>query len=147
KSYPPTPTLLWEVELFQVALHESLCGLAEHLWTTGQWEQGIEDAVLHQVLPNARLHLGLAASRTGSLDWPACAEASEAVGVLPTVGDEEPVYGGSARLALGERQEVKDPGRRYSTPGEAVTVYAGAIATPLGASISSGAFPFADGDV
>jgi hypothetical protein len=147
KSYPPTPTLLWEVELFEVALHEALCGLAEYLWTTGQWEKGLEDAVMRRVLPNARLHLGLAASRTARPDWPMAAATTDGLGMLPALSDDDPAYAGWTRLALVERQYVTDPDRPYGAPVEVVTVFAGAVAAPLGESIPPDVLPFKDGDL
>lgn len=147
KSYPPTPTLLWEDELFQGALHEALCGLNEHLWASGQWEQGLEDAVLQRVLPNTRLHLGLAASRTARPPWPPAVDMADGIGALPTLADDDPLYAGWTRLAVVERQYVVDPSRPYSKPVEAVTALAGAVAVPLGVSIPAGAVPFRDGTV
>lgn len=147
KSYPSTPTLFWEVELFELALHEALMGLSRHLWTSGQWEQGGEEAVLRRVLPNARLHLGLAASRTARPAWPMATAIDEGVGVLPVLSDDDPTYAGWTRLALVERQYVTDPKRPYSRPIETVTVFAGPIALPLGASPPPDALPFMDGEV
>lgn len=147
KSYPPTPTLLWEVELFEGALHEALCGLAGHLWATGQWEQGLEDALLRRVLPSGHLHLGLASSRTARPAWPPAMEATDGVGALPTLGDDDPAYAGWTRLALVERQYVANPERPYRAPIESVTVLSGAIAAPLGAAIPPGALPFSEGEV
>lgn len=146
-AYPPTPTLYWEVELFQAVLHEELCGLSEQLWKSGQWEPEIEDAVLCRVLPNMHLHLGLAAGRTVRPAWPAAETVTEGVGVLPMVSDDDPTFFGWIRLALIERQYRPDPARTYERPVEAITVFAGAVAAPLGETIPSGVLPFRDGDV
>jgi len=146
-AYPTTPTLLWEEELFQVGLHEALCGLGEHLWATGQWGIGAEDSLLDLVLPNTRLHLGLHASRAPRPQWPLPAVSSDGLGDLPFLGDDDPQFAGWTRLALVERQYVSDPSRPYSRPIESVMLYTGAVAVPILAAIPSGAFPFTDRSV
>jgi hypothetical protein len=146
-AYPPTPTLRWEVELFEVTLHRVLCGLSERLWASGRWEPGLEDALLRRVLPNVRLHLGLAASRTARPAWPSAESVADGIGVLPALGDEDPTYAGWTRLALVERRYRPDPTRSYRPPVEAITVLSGAVAVPLGGTIPPDAFPFKDGDV
>jgi hypothetical protein len=146
-SFPPTPILPWETELFEAALHEALCGLVRQSRATGQWASGLEDAVLRRVLPNARLHLGLSASRAPRPAWPPAVAATDGVGALPTLGDDDPTYAGWTRLALVESQYVTDPQRPYSGPVESVMVLAGAVAAPLGVSIPPNAFPFHEGDV
>lgn len=147
KSYPPTPTLFWEDEIFEVALQEALCGLHEYLWSTGQWEQELEDAILDRVLPNAPLHLGLAASRTARPALPPASAVTPGAGMLPILGAYDPEYAGWTRLALVEREYVMDPKRPYSKPIEKVTVFAGAVALSLGENVPADVLPFKDGDV
>jgi hypothetical protein len=72
-------------------------------------------------------------------------QVTEGVGTLPTLGADDPAYAGWTRLAVVERQYVVDPDRSYSPPVESVTVFAGAVAAPLGSDIPHGAFPFEDG--
>ncbi len=145
-AYPPTPTLMWERELFEVALHEVLSGLGSHLWKSGQWSSGLEDAVLRHVLPESQLHLALAASRTARPAWPAAEEVTGGAGVLPTVGDDDPLYTGWTRIALLERRYRPDRQSPYRSPVEAITVLAGVVAVPLGMSIPADAVPFVEGD-
>ena len=127
--------------------HEALCGLGAHLWATGRWEPELEDAVLGRVLPDIRVHLGLATSRTARPQWPAAQCATEGLTALPVLGDDDEAYAGWTRLALVERQYVRDPQREYRRPVEAVTVFAGAVAIPLGARVPPDAMPFTDGEV
>jgi hypothetical protein len=146
-AYPPTPTLHWEVELFEMALHEALCGLPQRLWITGQWEPEIEETILRRVLPHVRLHLALAASRTPRPAWPSTEQAIEGLGVLPELGADDPAYEGWVRLAFVERFYRRDSTQHYARPVEAIDLFAGTIAVPLGTSIPVDAFPFAQGDV
>lgn len=147
RSYPPTPVLHWPSELLFAELNEALCGLPAWLWQSGQWEQGVQDAVLNRVLPNVRLHLALAATRTARPTWPLAETVVGGLGDLPACDDDDPLYQGWTRLAVVERRYVRDPGQPYRRATEAVTVFAGAVLVPLGSQPTSNAFPFRDGPV
>ncbi|ODT04201.1 MAG: hypothetical protein ABS52_05990 [Gemmatimonadetes bacterium SCN 70-22] len=145
-AHPRTPIVPWEVELFQVALHEASCGLSAHLWSTGQWALGLEDAVVRRALPDVRLHLGLAASRAPRPPWPAAETVTEGVSLPLVLGDDDPYYAGWTRLAYLERRYLPDPNAPYGRPTEEITVLAGVVAVPLGRAVPPGAVPFVDGD-
>ncbi|WP_298272247.1 hypothetical protein [Gemmatimonas sp.] len=142
KSFPPTPTLYWETELRQVAVHEVLSGLRSHLWATGQWANGLEDELADGILPDTRLHLAFAASRTVRPEWVAAVSVVQGTGQLPLAGDEDPRYAGWTRLAFWEHQYVLDAQSYRGEPVERVTVMCGAVAVPLGRSAPPDAFPF-----
>lgn len=147
RSYPPTPTLLWEVELLQVALHEALCGLRAHLLASAQWHEGVDDEVLRRTLPNLHLRLAMTNSLTARPAWPDPGSMMDGIGSLPTVAGDDPPHEGWVRLALVERRYAPDdPGRPYSGPAEELTTFAGAVGLPPGAAIPLDALPFGDGD-
>lgn len=147
ESFPPTPVLRWETELFQAALLQELNGLSPHLWATGQWAAGLEDSVLALVIPDSGVHLSLAASRTVRPPWEEPAASVDGTGALPVVADDDPMYFGWTRLAAVELQYLRSSGKSYARPTEKVMLYAGAMALPLGGSVATGTFPFGDGDV
>src|SRR5690606_14261821 len=94
-----------------------------------------ETALLHRILPNTRLHLGLAASHTVRPPWSCAETVTEGLGSLPTLGDDDKRYAGWTRLALVERRYLPDPERAYGPPAEEITVLAGAVAVPLGVAV------------
>ncbi len=147
KSFPPTPTLHWDTELLQVAVHEVLCGLRSHLWATGQWAVGLEDELADGILPDTRLHLAFAASRTVRPEWVAAESVVQGTGQLPLAGGEDPRYSGWTRLAFWEHQYLLDAQGYRAEPVERVTVMCGAVAVPLGRSAPPGAFPFREARV
>ena len=142
KAFPPTPVLLWEWELFQAALHDELVGLNAQLWATGEWAADLEDELVFTLHPDAMLHLGFAASRTVRPAWPEPTTLLDGFGALLVLGDDDPAFTGWTRLAMREVQYLSDPARPYGRPIEEVTVYAGAIAIPLGTRVPSRVIPF-----
>ena len=146
-SYPPLPVLHWPQELFFSQLNEALCELPAWLWQSGQWKPDMEDEVLNRILPNIRLHLALAATRTTRPQWPAAEMVVGGVGDLPVCGEDDPLYQGWSRIGFIERRYLLDPESPYSGPIEEVTVFAGAVAVPIGSQPPEDAFPFRDGQV
>jgi hypothetical protein len=147
QSYPPLPVLHWPQELFFTQLNEALCELPAWLWQSGQWKPDMEEEVLNRMLPNIRLHLALAATRTTRPQWPAAEMVVDGVGDLPVCGEDDPLYQGWSRIALIERRYLLDPKSPYRGPIEELIVFAGAVAVPTGSQPPEGAFPFRDGKV
>ena len=146
RSFPATPVLLWQTEVFVEALHTELTGLSAHLWEVGRWTPDVEDSVVTAITPDTRVHLGLAASRTTRPPWPSPEALQGGVGPLQTLRTEDdPAYKGWTRLAIVEQQYVSDPQHRYDPPNEAVRLFGGAVATAIGERIPHGVLPFADG--
>jgi hypothetical protein len=146
-SCPPMPVLHWPQELLFSQLNEALCELPAWLWQSGQWKPEMEDEVLNRILPNIRLHLALAATRTTRPHWPAAEMVVGGLGDLPVCGEDDPPYQGWSRFALIERRYLLDPESPYRGPIEEETVFAGAVAVPIGSQPPEGAFPFRNGQV
>lgn len=144
---PWTPVLKWETELFQTLLNEELNEITANLWARGKWTPYAEDSILANVLPHTRLHLGLQASQTPRPPWPKPATMSDGLGALPVVSAADPEFQSWIRLATVERQYLSDPAQHYAPSEESVTLFAGAVAIPLGETLPTEAFPFDDGDV
>jgi hypothetical protein len=146
-SLPSTPVLHWEAELFVSVFHDEMSRLREYLWSIGQWKPGLEEALLSRVLPNTRLHLGLAASRTVRPNLIEPVNLVNGESPLSVLGADDPAYSGWVRIGRVERQYLHDVERRYSPASEVVTVFAGAFAIPFGFPDNTGCFPFDNGDV
>lgn len=144
---PQTPTLLWETELFEAALHDVLNGVRTHLWATGEWAPGAEAALLPGVLPNLRIHLGLNASRVPRPAYPFPAKMQAGSGPVMVLGDEEPRFAGWLRIGYVECQWVRDDPNRSNSPMRQITVHAGAIAAFGLVKPPPGAIPMKAADV
>lgn len=142
-AYPSTPVLLWQYELFQDILHDELARINVELGSTGEWTLDDENDLVFAVLPHTELHLGLRASRTVRPAWANPADSTDGLGPLLILGDDDSIFAGWTRLAIWERQYLLDT---HGQPTEAVTLYAGAAAIPLGTTIPHNSFPFRDGD-
>jgi len=146
KVRPSTPLLHWHQELFEVALQEVLSGINSHLWATGTWFAGVEDNLLKIVMPNIVAHLGINASRVvrPSYSKPhTLTQGLKDVAVL----DQDPLYNNWRRIAYYECQWVREDSSRYGPPTLTATIYAGAVAVPLGDSPPDDASPFREADI
>jgi len=149
KSIPPAPVLLWEHDLFQVALHTELTRLSANPITTGFSSSATEDNLLITLLPNTRLHLSLRASRIPRPPWPELKTLHDGVGLLPLVSQDDPAFTGWTRLAIIEHHYVSQMSQPYAPPSEVITLYAGAVVVRLTGInvIPVGALPFSQVDV
>jgi hypothetical protein len=74
-------------------------------------------------------------------------ELQDGVVSISTLDDDDPDFPNWIRIGTVERQYLPDPARPYGEAVEAVTMFAGIIALPLGSTVPAQAIPFQDGDV
>ena len=89
KSYPFASFHGWESELFADSLNEVLTGLEEHLWSKGEWNDGVWRKVLALLLPDAEIPARHYWSRRVRPSWPLPSSLSDGVQPVQSVSDGE----------------------------------------------------------
>lgn len=145
ENFPPTPVLLWETEVFELAVQRCLRVATQSMFVAGGWEAEVDLRLLEATLPHVPVHLGLVASRaTRPTISPSRTDGS---GPPVLLDNDDPKYAGWTRLAVVEREFMCDPARPYGRPLEAVTLFAGVVALPTGEAFPPGLFPFEEGSI
>ena len=146
KSYPPTPILRWETELFISVLGNRLNELSEHLWKTGNWDAKCQHDLIISTLPNTTIHLALNASRTIRPNWPEPSTLESGNKSLTSLTEDDPIFPGWTRLGYIETQAIKSSNPPYLVT-RIVKVFSGAMTIPLIGGINSSSFPFKKGEI
>jgi hypothetical protein len=144
-SFPPTPVLGWDTEVFICALHKVLMRLPEKVWSIGEWTKNVEKEILSNVLPDLALHIAMSDCRAVRPLWTEPSSLMNGIRPLCLVEDSHPHYKGWSRIGYVEFQYAKDS-KKHENPFEVIHAFAGAIALPLGRGAPANTFPFEDGD-
>jgi hypothetical protein len=125
-SYPPTPVLRWESEIFETALNDTLNGFSAYLWQTGQRETISDRQALKEILPASNVHVGFHASRVPRPNYPNLEDLTERITEVTQL-ENDPLYLGWSRLGYWERHWLSIDQNSYSPPDQITTSYSGLV--------------------
>lgn len=145
ESYPSTPVLRWESELFISTLHDLLTELPTQLWKKGGWSEELEDTLLMESIPDTAIHLANSASRTSRPNYSKPASLASGQNSPMIIDDATSEYNGWTCLAVHETEYIKNSDDSFSPPTEIASVFASVISIPIGDTIPLNAFPFNKG--